>query len=177
MNVQSIVELLLGEDASTLRPVRQDDQPFIDESVLKVFHGILPDNRLLDYAKYYDAPLSVIAEVDGKPVGVYLLKEGSVLSIRKEYEDKSVWSLVEHEDLDRYKDKRGVEGVALAVNSDFRGTGVGKSLINHPYGLGFDYVWGQALSSLGNISHWTKRRRLVAEAKGPHHVYITLTDT
>ena len=72
---------------------------------------------------------------------------------------------------DTYKNKKGVEGILLAVDTDIRGKGWGDVLKNYPSSLGFDYIWGQQLKTLNNLQDWLKRRELVSETKS---VYITL---
>ena len=73
-------------------------------------------------------------------------------------------------DLTPYKNKTGIEGVALWVDPKYRGQGAGNSLKDVPKSLGADYIWGLQFKSLNNLNDWLKRRQLVAENGG---VYLT----
>jgi GNAT superfamily N-acetyltransferase len=101
--------------------------------------------------------------VEGEIVGVYLLSERTV----------TVFSKYSNENLSQYGNKHGVEGIALIVKPRFRGSGLGKKLIELPKALGYDYVFGQHLKTLNNLDHWLKRRRLVAFTDA---VWVTLAD-
>ena len=70
----------------------------------------------------------------------------------------------------KYNNLKGVEGILLAVDNDIRGLGWGNKLKDYPKNLGFDYIWGQQLKSLNNLTDWLKRRELVGETK---EIYIT----
>jgi len=71
---------------------------------------------------------------------------------------------------------RGIEGVSLAVRSEYKNRGYGKILIEHSKKLNYDYIWGQQLKLLGNLNHWLKRRTHVATyiSETSHEVYITV---
>lgn len=58
---------------------------------------------------------------------------------------------------------RGLQGVALGVAPEHREKGAGKLLIQYPYQLPFDYIWGQHLAWLNNREHWAKRRQILEE--------------
>jgi hypothetical protein len=66
-------------------------------------------------------------------------------------------------DLNKYKNKRGVEGIALAIIPEFRGKGYGNLLKDLPKTLGFDYVFGGQMKKLNNLDDWLKRRELIAD--------------
>lgn len=82
--------------------------------------------------------------------------------------DKQLSSLVQGTEYDRLK---GIEGVLLAVDKSIRGQGWGNKLKDYTSTLGFDYIWGQQLKKLNNLSDWLKRRVLIAEL---NNCYITL---
>jgi len=68
---------------------------------------------------------------------------------------------------------KAVQGVALGIDEEYKGKGLGKKLIQYPYenlGNQFDYIWGMQLKSLKNIDDWLKRREIVADMGG---MYIT----
>lgn len=71
-----------------------------------------------------------------------------------------------------YSNLKGVEGVLLAVDKSIRGKGWGNKLKDYPKSLlQYDYIWGQQLKSLDNLTDWLKRRILIGETES---VYITL---
>lgn len=64
--------------------------------------------------------------------------------------------------LKQYKGK-GIEGVALFLQSKYRNKGLGKALISYPYthlSDKFSYIWGGQEKSLNNIMDWLKRREV-----------------
>ena len=61
---------------------------------------------------------------------------------------------------------RGLKGVCLALDQEYRGSGVGKQLINAPYRLNYDYLWGLHMEQLANLDHWLKRREYVDKIDG-----------
>jgi GNAT superfamily N-acetyltransferase len=73
-----------------------------------------------------------------------------------------------------FKSLDGVEGVALGVDPDYKGLGVGKKLLEYSQRLPYDYIWGQQYESLGNIEHWTKRREIAAYFPGLWLTYAFL---
>ena len=78
------------------------------------------------------------------------------------------------EDLSKYKNLRGIQGVSLGILPEYRNQGIGKQLRDLPKTMGYDYIWGQHFKSLKNVEHWTKfGRRKVADDNG---IYVTLMD-
>lgn len=90
--------------------------------------------------------------------GFYILRETNL---------EDVFSPRLHPNILKYTGK-GIQGVALALDKEYRGTGIGKKLINVPYTLGADYIWGMHLDSLNNLKDWLKRRELVFTNGGIH---------
>lgn len=105
-----------------------------------------------------DEQLSIIMEVNGKVGGFYFLREESI----PEGGNKEAYETL--------KNLKGVEGVALGVFDEYKNLGLGRTLINYPSTMGYDYVWGYQLKSLENIDNWLKRRKLYAET---NDLYIT----
>jgi GNAT superfamily N-acetyltransferase len=96
------------------------------------------------YVEMADLTYSIVAVYGDEIIGFYLLTPRDL-------------------PLEDLQGLRGIEGIALAVKPEFRGTGVGKKLADYPKSYGFDYLWGMQLKSLGNLNHWLKRRELVAD--------------
>lgn len=77
-----------------------------------------------------------------------------------------------------YKEKVGIEGVALFVLPAYRAYGVGRVLRDIPKYMDADYVWGQHFDCLNNIANWVKygRRVLFGGAQGKGGSHVTLMD-
>jgi hypothetical protein len=103
--------------------------------------------------------ITKILTLNDKVIGGYVLSEADVLNVGLGVEIKEL----EH--------KKGVEGVALYVDDEYRDFGFGKMLRNLPRRLGYDYVFGSQLKTLNNIDDWLKHRVMVAENKSG---YLTL---
>jgi hypothetical protein len=103
--------------------------------------------------------ITKILTLNNKVIGGYVLSEADVLNVGLGVEIKEL----EH--------KKGVEGVALYVDDEYRDFGFGKMLRNLPRRLGYDYVFGSQLKTLNNIDDWLKHRVMVAENKSG---YLTL---
>ena len=143
----------------------RDDISQALEICMKVFedHAVGWDLRkyLIDVTDWRN---SYLALFNNKPVGCYLLAEGDITR----YQEFS------KEDLSRYKNLKGVEGIALAVLPDYRNSGVGKTLREYPKTLGYDYIYGEQLHSLNNLDKWLgSGRRMIANTG---EVYVTLKD-
>jgi GNAT superfamily N-acetyltransferase len=119
--------------------------------------------------KISDPILSLIASVNGDIIGSYLLGRRQILDGLREEGVPFTF----YEDLSRYTNKTGIEGVALAVKPEWRGRGIGRDLISASESVRADYIWGMAYKHLANVKHWTKRRRLVAESD---EIFVTLKD-
>lgn len=59
---------------------------------------------------------------------------------------------------------KGIEGVALYLDKNYRNRGLGRRLINYPYrylSSEFSYIWGGQEKDLHNLFDWLKRRELI----------------
>ena len=82
-----------------------------------------------------------------------------------------------HEDLSKYDDIYGIEGVALGVIPTFRKTGLTEQLKQQVKTIPhLQYIYGMQYKSLNNLKYWLRSRRLVAESYTAEAVYITLED-
>ena len=80
------------------------------------------------------------------------------------------------EDLSKYKNKQGIEGVAFLIKNEYRNKGYAKKLLTYINNLkkDYDYIWGQHLNSLKIKDFWIKNgRRVVAEYP---NLFLTLMD-
>lgn len=108
----------------------------------------------LNYVSNFDLSIMLLDDND-KLFGVYILGNNQITQFTKDA---------------LYENLNGVEGVLLGVDKSIMGNGYGTKLKDYTKTLGFDYVWGQQLKSLNNLTHWLKRRKLVAITGD---VYIT----
>lgn len=127
------------------------------EEVFQCFERNLKiDRRSLQAMMYYppfnkNLLLYVLKNKNNRIVGVYLLEETGIQEEfpPKEYPSTSKWT------------GNGIHGIALVLDEEYRGHGLGRQLINLPRKLGYDYVWGMQLKSAKNIHYWLRRRELV----------------
>jgi hypothetical protein len=111
-----------------------------------------------------DWRLSRAVVAGGRLAGAYLLRESSIADGVAEEPGGTAG------DLSKFEGLSGVEGVALVVAPGMRGRGYGRLLRSLPSELGFDYVYGKQLKSLGNLPHWLRHRELAAETA---HCWVT----
>lgn len=103
-----------------------------------------------------DWDISVKLTYEGKIIGFYIFNTMSITTKNDKYSGD------------------GLHGVALGINSEYKGMGLGKMLINYPLinmNNDYDYIWGMHLKSLKNIDDWLKRRELVSD----NGLYVTAT--
>jgi len=130
------------------------DKLFIMEMVAEEFKDLMSKENSYRYLKaVVNWDLSVKLTLDNKIIGCYLFAEGSL----DEYTDDFIG-------------QKGVEGVALVLEKQYRNSGFGKLLIEYSETLPYDYIWGQHLKGIGNLEHWKKRRPYVYDAD---EVWIT----
>ena len=115
-----------------------------------------------------DWSISVKLTFERKIVGMYLLKEEAISEIIPQ---EHITTL--HESLFEYQGLRGIQGITLAIQEEYRGRGWGTFLKKYPRTLGYDYWWGIAFKTLGNLKDWQKQARLVGESRD---LYLLLED-
>jgi len=105
---------------------------------------------------------------DGKEVyGIYLLGDRQLHQIIKDEE------LTPTENLDNYKNKVGIELVAIGIVPEKRKLGYASLLKSKSRQPGYDYSCNLEFKELGNIEHWLKNQRIVAQND---EMYLTLQD-
>lgn len=153
---------------------------------LKVFEGQMDPQSLIKYLSgAADWDISVKATYEGKVVGFYLLAESQMSDYILHYMVRDYKCYSPEECVEKYPDSlrvnpldfqdlSGVEGVALGVDPNHKGLGIGKKLIDYSQNLPYDYIWGQQYEHLQNIDHWTKRREIAAYFPGLYLTYQML---
>lgn len=148
--------------SSTIESISQRDIDTIMEMMVDIFSAHMSEGALINYLNHAtDWNLSKKLVYNGKIIGCYLFGEGDIVDLV---------SHCDHIDLSPFEGLRGIEGIAVAVLPEFRGTGLGNKLKDLPRSMGYDYVYGQQLKSLNNLDDWLKRRFLVADCGG---VWVT----
>jgi GNAT superfamily N-acetyltransferase len=149
--------------SSTIEPISYpNDEDDILEIMVSVFSAHMSEDALIGYLNHAtDWNLSKKLVYNGKIIGCYLFGEGDI---------EQLVSNCKHIDLSPFEGLHGIEGIAVAVLPEYRGTGLGNKLKDLPKHMGYDYVYGQQLKSLNNLEDWLKRRFLVADCGG---VWVT----
>ncbi len=106
-----------------------------------------------------DFKLSFVIKKDNEVVGTYMIGNHPMHLLGN---------------MKHYLGLKGIEGVALAVKPEFRGSGFGNMLKDYSIeNANVDYIWGMQLRDLNNVKDWAKRRRIVSASSG---LIITLQD-
>jgi hypothetical protein len=159
-----------------LEQIIDDDKDAIIRHTVTEFHGNgVSDAEIAHFTIFFtDWKLSRKLMLNGRLAGFYLLHEGSIAELM----DERYHHCVPVEDLSRYADKRGVEGIILLVLPEHRGKGYGNLLKDLPRQMGYDYVYGEQFKATPDVlQHWLKRRRLIADCSGIYgDVWVTLED-
>jgi hypothetical protein len=71
-------------------------------------------------------------------IGCYLLNEDKITDFLENCDSLK-------EDVSKYENLRGIQGVALALSKEFRDKGYGRKLREIPLQMDCDYIWGQHL--------------------------------
>jgi GNAT superfamily N-acetyltransferase len=143
-----------GENKYPISRINKNDIPEILELADIVFHDSGMDNKayISDVA---DWAISIKMCDGDKIIGFYIFNRQPVPVPNLKYTGKPL------------------QGVALGIDLEYKGKGLGKKLINYPYdhmGNEFDYIWGYQLKLLKNIDDWLKRREIIYETSD---MYVT----
>ena len=148
--------------------------------LIKIIEEAQSDDAELRHATAHDIPgIKACFErafgrfgFNGDYLSRYLSDPTSVTFVIVSQEEVRGFYLLSPKNLEEkeYQGMWGIEGVALALDKQMQGRGLGKKMIELPKTLGYDYVWGMQLKALNNIDHWLKRRQPVAQTDSE---YIT----
>ena len=138
----------------------------------------LPSENFDVSLEWTNEDISKSVYVDGKSVGVYMLGDYGLFDYIDAFKEHNGIIYDFYEDVSKYENKKALNGVFLAVLPEYKGTGVGKMLIDYAIDLknsSYDYIYGFHDIKFDNESHWTKRRRVIGrhEESGS---FITLSD-
>lgn len=158
-------------DASiAIEPVQQHEISELLQMKWDIFGAYYPTREACDTYTLasVDWNISVKLVYERKAIGMYLLKSEPVSHVSAQEQMTTLY-----EDLSKYSDLRGIQGVTLTLQEDYRGRGWGNLLKEYPRTLGYDYWWCIAFKALGNLRDWQKRARLVGEGE---FSYLLLED-
>jgi GNAT superfamily N-acetyltransferase len=161
INIHLTLESFLNEskDNIQIRKLKPSDLPIIKENLSKVYDKLtLSNDEIFDMIEYDNN--SVVCTVDDDVAGFYFLK---AINIKK----------FKEVDYTQFKNKKGIEGIALGVFPKYKSKGIGKKLIEYAESLDFDYIWGEAYEQLGNLQHWLKRRKFYHKYDDEGEINIT----
>lgn len=149
-----------------IESIEDSDINYIMEMCVRLFTEAAQLNydELFFYCQT-DFDISKKAVLDGEIIGCYLLNQ-SPIKYRQ---------LHHPEQLEQYKTRNSLHGVALGIVKEYRGLSFGRQLRDSVLKLNdYDYMWGYHAKILNNLDNWLKfGRRLIGEADGN---YITLMD-
>jgi ribosomal protein S18 acetylase RimI-like enzyme len=94
-------------------------------------------------------------------ISIKLMKDDTIIGFY-------LFSIKKLSKFDIFKDKKGIEGIALGVDEKYRGLGYGNILINESINMfknDYDYIWGKHLKRLNNLEDWKKKRTILKENK------------
>ena len=131
-----------GLNRPKVEKINTIDKPSIIEMVADEFKNVMSVEDSVKYLnKAVDWHISVKLVLNSKIIGCYLFSDTNQLP--------------------QYEGKKGVEGIALQILSEYRGMGYGKMLMSYSECLPYDYIHGLHLKGLHNIENWKKRRDIV----------------
>jgi GNAT superfamily N-acetyltransferase len=140
------------------------------DRILKMCAKLFTEAVNADYPELFfycfaDFSISKKAVLDGKIIGCYLLNEEPI----------HYYKIESLEELDRYRARKSLHGVALGILEEFRGLSYGRQLRDSvQLSNDYDYIWGFHVKTLNNLDNWIGcGRRLVGEMGGS---YVTLMD-
>ena len=157
----------------TISKISYEDKPAVYAAFELCFPDYAPvtDSMREFLEESVNWTISYKAEYHKEIVGFYLLGE------RKLSVTMAAENAVAHEDISKYENLYGVEGVALGVIPEFRKTGLTEKLKQEVKTIpGLQFIYGMQYKSLGNLKYWLRSRRLIAESYTAEPVFITLED-
>ena len=142
-----------------IRNYRDEDEKQVISLTVDAFREFMHYSEIPKYIKsIVNFNKSIVIDKEGVIIGFYLLSDRQIMEIISE-ESKIIF----YEDIELYKNKMGIEGVALFVKDSYRGKGFATQLKNYIKTLEVDYIFGLQFKKLNNLNQWLKNRRLVAE--------------
>jgi hypothetical protein len=166
-------EAIEGEKVS-IEPIKKSEIDFILNSCdrnMQIPHfdkacsDKVAGNRLQTIA---DWKSSIKLVKNGSVIGFYIFSKQQPIDFIEMVKDYGIYfNILDKKLFNEINTKKGVEGLALGINKEERGSGYGRTLMEYPKKMGYEYIWGIQTKGLSDIEKWTKRRKIVANAKTP----------
>ncbi|PCI28671.1 hypothetical protein COB55_03595 [Candidatus Wolfebacteria bacterium] len=134
----------------------------------KVWDDTYDYNWKSSVISWMDESISRSIYHNNKVIGVYVLGDGTINEFVGYCGDESMpkpWvdnKCILSDDIKQYENKKGIHGLHIYVDKEYRGKGIGRKLMEYSESLG-DYTWGQQGVELNNLHHWKKRRTHIGE--------------
>lgn len=142
-----------------IRNFKDEDEIQVMSLMINEFSKFMSESEIVEYTKSItNFNKSIVVDLAGVIIGFYLIGDRQISEVFKEENP-----VIFHEDISTYKDKLGVEGVALFIEKSHRGKGFASKLKKYIKTLEVDYVFGFQFKKLNNLEQWLKCRNLVAE--------------
>jgi len=147
--------------------------PDIEEECLDVLYNVFgflekdKESMRLRVQPRLSNGLSVALSMGEKIIGCYLLNEKSAQIFIDEIHEGKIGDFPPDETKIYFSGNipgKGIQGIALAIDPEYRDMGFGKMLKGWAKNLGYDYIWGVSDKNLENIDQWRKERQILAES-------------
>ena len=158
-----IIDHSFDSEIVEFRKIREDEV----SAAITVGHESFKDIIGGSYKELYNSIMWSMVSMDNTWVATY--RDKIIGGYFLEYNNINDYCISES-----YKDKVGLQGVALFLLPEFRGMGIGRVLRNIPLEMPVDYVWGMHYNALNNTDKWVKfGRKQISKNSG---MSITLMD-
>ena len=159
----------LSTSEITVKPFDAEQFELVLDAATKIFRKHMSEIESKQYLIFQtDIKLSLIAFHKNVIVGFYLIGDNPVPNDISESQ-----LFISKNEYDGITEMNGMEGLALAALTDFRGIGIGKMLINASYEVaktnGKQCIWGQHYKTLDNLKEWCKMRTHFASDNEVHY--------
>lgn len=150
----------------SIEPIEKDDIDPVIEMCVKLFSEAVKIPYSPDFFWFCtDFSISKKAVLNDEIIGCYLFNKDHI----------NTYQMDRLEDLEPYKNKKCLQGVALGILKEYRGLSYGRQLRDSALLMNeYDFIWGFQVKTLNNLDNWLRfGRRKVGEIEGAH---VTLMD-
>ena len=170
--IRNFSDYIKESNGYNITDINDVDKEIVLDMCVEAFGDLESSDEIKEYLNdTVDWTLSKKCVMDGRIVGCYLLNEESVVDFLEGSDCAT-------EDLSKYKNLSGIQGIAIVVIPEYKSLGIGREMRALPLKMNYDYYWGQELKGLNNVENW-KRFGMRVVADGVIHgddMYVTLMD-